>query len=98
MEFKVAREVARLTTPEYCRYAPSCFTPDGARLIATSYTKTVFVWDLRRLGEQLHELWPEQEWLRFPHVKGPRQRLRRVEVLGASRMHAAAKPMADRGR
>src|SRR5207249_7881220 len=47
-ETATGREVARLTGPEPTWYQPSCFTPDGTRLIAgDAMSSALYVFDLR---------------------------------------------------
>jgi serine/threonine protein kinase/WD40 repeat protein len=54
---ETAKEVFRLTGPEGTWYAPGCFTPDGATLIAaTSDYSAIHVWDLRLIRMHLREL------------------------------------------
>jgi serine/threonine protein kinase/WD40 repeat protein len=50
-------ELARLEAPAQTRLGPSCFTPDGACLIATGLdTRALHVWDLRAIRQGLAEL------------------------------------------
>jgi tetratricopeptide (TPR) repeat protein len=51
------REIARLPSPEVGLVSPHAFSPDGALLLARgSETGSLYVFDLRRLREQLAEL------------------------------------------
>ena len=50
------RGLARLTTLQPVFATPLVFTPDGTKLIARTDQKTVLVWDLRRIREQLAPL------------------------------------------
>jgi tetratricopeptide (TPR) repeat protein len=61
------REVCRLAGPGQVRYVPACFSPDGTRLIATtSDLQELYVWDLRRLRQELKELDLDWAWPEFP--------------------------------
>jgi WD40 repeat protein len=54
---EVAREYARLTGPDPIRLSPQCFTPDGTQLITRGIdTRTIHVFDLRAIGQQLAEM------------------------------------------
>jgi WD40 repeat protein len=94
VEPDTGREIARLTGPEPLRYFPAGFTPDGSRLIASGANRTVYVWNLRALGEELRAWWPGQNWLEFPPAEEapPDSRTRRVEVLGAELIQHAKRP------
>jgi WD40 repeat protein len=74
IETASGREVARLTGPEPMWYQPECFTPDGARLIATcSGHQALYVWDLRLIRRQLKELGLDWDWPEFdPAAEGSR--------------------------
>jgi hypothetical protein len=51
---KAEEEIARLQSPEVGRLTPGCFSPDGSRLLARGdETGTMYVFDLRRIREQL---------------------------------------------
>ena len=47
------RELARLTTLQPVTPTPLVFSPDGTKLIARTSEKTVLVWDLRQVRDQL---------------------------------------------
>ncbi len=47
------RELARLTTLQPVTPTPLAFSPDGTKLVASTNQKTVLVWDLRRIRDQL---------------------------------------------
>ncbi len=56
---ETGREVARLAHPELADLAPTCFTPDGNRLIAFGMHEDqwcVWIWDLQLIRQQLAEL------------------------------------------
>jgi serine/threonine protein kinase/WD40 repeat protein len=53
-EVETGREIARLTFPEPSWYGPAFFSPDGAYLLAVhGENRGLYVWDLRRIREQL---------------------------------------------
>ncbi len=83
VETNTGREVARLTGPEPMRYAPSCFTPDGAGLVATtSDEKAVYVWDLRAIRQRLKAMGLDWDWPEFGPASGaPAARRVKVDVL-----------------
>jgi eukaryotic-like serine/threonine-protein kinase len=82
------RELARLTTLEAVAPAPLVFSPDGTKLIAGTNQKTVLVWDLRRVRDQLAPL--GLDWVAPPYptaaagsdVPGPAPPPRPVRVVG----------------
>jgi len=47
------RELARLTTLQPVTPTPLVFSPDGTKLVASTNQKTVLVWDLWRIRDQL---------------------------------------------
>ena len=47
------RELARLTTLQPVAPTPLVFSPDGTKLVASTNQKTVLMWDLRRIRDQL---------------------------------------------
>ena len=47
------REVARLSTLQPIGPTPLAFSPDGAKMVATTAQKTVLLWDLRRIRDKL---------------------------------------------
>jgi WD40 repeat protein len=53
-EAETGREIARLTAPESIGHVPWLFSPDGAHLLTLhGENKGLYVWDLRRIREQL---------------------------------------------
>ena len=50
------RELVRLTTLQPVTPTPLAFSPDGTKLAAATAQKTVLVWDLRRIRDQLAPL------------------------------------------
>src|SRR5262249_9076252 len=46
--------IAHLPTLEALNAAPLAFSPDGTQLAAATNQRTVLLWDLRRIREQLH--------------------------------------------
>ncbi len=52
-EAATGRELARLTTLQPVTPTPLVFSPDGTKLVARTNQKTVLVWDLRRIRDQL---------------------------------------------
>jgi WD40 repeat protein len=57
------REVGRLAGPGQVRYVPACFSPDGTRLIAAAADwQALYVWDLRRLRQELKDLGLDLDW------------------------------------
>jgi WD40 repeat protein len=81
-ETTTGREVARLTGPEQVAYFPTCFTPDGTRLIALSGS-FLQVWDLRLIRQELKELGLDWDWPEFPPAASSSEAMQtlRVEVL-----------------
>jgi WD40 repeat protein len=50
-------EIARLTVPEQTPLVPTCFSPDGAQLVAIGpESQLVYIWDLRALRAELKQL------------------------------------------
>jgi eukaryotic-like serine/threonine-protein kinase len=47
------REIARLTTLRPLTPTPLVFSPDGTKLVAKTSEKTVLIWDLREIRDQL---------------------------------------------
>jgi serine/threonine protein kinase/WD40 repeat protein len=83
LETTTGREVARLTGPDSVWYQPTCFTPDGTRLVTTSSGYTgLYVWDLRLIRRHLKELGLDWEWPEFPppDSSGKRAKPLKVEV------------------
>jgi WD40 repeat protein len=75
------REVARLTGPEPMWYGPSCFSPDGTRLIAGCSGRTaLYVWDLRLIRQQLKELRLDWDWPEFPPAAAGNDAARPLQV------------------
>jgi serine/threonine protein kinase/WD40 repeat protein len=82
MDVETGREVARLTAPEPSLYIPVSFSPDGTHLIASDGDfKGLYVWDLRRVREQLTRL--DLDWEAPPYPPAaPRPPMpMRVEVV-----------------
>jgi serine/threonine protein kinase/WD40 repeat protein len=84
VDTETGKEIARFTGPEPTHYTPLCFTPDGTGLIATGADqKTLHVWDLRAIRQQLKAMDLDWEWPEFgpaePKVQAPK--FVRVEVL-----------------
>src|SRR5262249_20389475 len=67
------REYARLEDPHGGVLWPSCFTPDGTRLITLSHdpVRDIRVWDLRRLRQRLRELKLDWDAKDFPPAVAP---------------------------
>jgi WD40 repeat protein len=64
------REVARLTGPEVNAYDPVAFTPDGTQFIAaTRDRRGYYVWDLRAIRAELHDL--DLDWDIPPYGPAP---------------------------
>jgi WD40 repeat protein len=79
---ETGREVARLTGPEPNWYCPVCFSPDGAHLVATDGDgKGLYVWDLRRIREQLAGLGLDWEAPAYPPAKPRSPAPLRIEVV-----------------
>jgi serine/threonine protein kinase/WD40 repeat protein len=81
VETATGREVARLTGPEPQGYSPACFTPDGTRLIATrSDGKTLHVWDLRAIRQQLKVMDLDWDWPEFDPAEPKAQAAKFVKL------------------
>jgi tetratricopeptide (TPR) repeat protein len=82
------RELARLTTLQPVAPAPLCFSPDGTKLVASTRQKTVLVWDLRRIRDQLAPMGLDWEAPPYPALPassaaaGPVPPPRPVRVVG----------------
>ncbi len=82
------RELARLTTLRPVSPAPMVFSPDSTKLIARTNQKTVLVWDLRRIRDQLHSRGLDWEAPLYPTAPdspaalGPVQQVRAIKVVG----------------
>ena len=82
------RELARLTTLQSVTLLRLAFSPDGTKLIASTNQKTVLVWDLRRIREQLAPLGLDWDAPAYPIVPaasdapGPVPPPRPVRVVG----------------
>jgi len=82
------RELARLTTLQPVTPAPLVFSPDGTKLIASTNQKTVLVWDLRQIRDQLAPLGLDWDAPPYPTVpaasdaSGPLPSRRPVRVIG----------------
>ena len=63
------RELARLTTLQPVTPTPLAFSPDGTKLVARTDQKTVLVWDLRRIRDQLAPL--GLDWDAPPYPTAP---------------------------
>jgi hypothetical protein len=81
VEIDKGKEVARLTSPEATWYGPLCFTPDGTRLIATDADeKTLHVWDLRAIRQQLKVMDLDWDWPEFGPAEPKVQAAKFVKV------------------
>ena len=82
------RELARLTTLQPVTPTPLVFSPDGTKLIASTNQKTVLVWDLRRIRDQLAPMGLDWDAPPYPTVPaasdaaGPLPPPRPVRVVG----------------
>ena len=93
------RELARLTTLQPVTPTPLVFSPDGTKLIARTNEKTVLVWDLCQIRDQLAPR--GLDWGAPPYRKGPASRNaagpiaspRAVRVIGE-----VVEPLARRAR
>jgi WD40 repeat protein len=67
VETTTGHTVAKLTDPFNDRATWMSFTPDGTRLVtASTYAKTLHVWNLRLIRKQLKEMDLDWEWPEFP--------------------------------
>jgi serine/threonine protein kinase/WD40 repeat protein/tetratricopeptide (TPR) repeat protein len=66
------RELARLTTLQPVTPTPLVFSRDGTKLIARTNKRTVLVWDLRRIREQLAPKGLDWEASPYPTAPDPR--------------------------
>ena len=82
------RELARLTTLQPVTPTPLVFSPDGTKLVASTNQKTVLVWDLRRIRDQLAPMGLDWDAPPYPTVPGSSDALvavpppRPVRVIG----------------
>jgi len=82
------RELARLTTLQPVTPTPLAFSPDGTKLVAATRQKTVLVWDLRRVRDQLAPLGLDWDAPPYPTASaasdapGPLPPPRPVRVIG----------------
>ena len=82
------RELARLTTLQPVTPTPLVFSPDGTKLVASTDQKTVLVWDLRRIRDQLAPMGLDWDAPPYPTVPaasdaaGPLPPPRPVRVVG----------------
>jgi hypothetical protein len=82
------RDFARLTTLQPVTPAPLVFSADGTKLIARTNQKTVLVWDLRRIREQLAPMGLDWDAPPYPTASaasdalGPMPPPRPVRVIG----------------
>ena len=82
------RELARLTTLQPVTPTPLTFSPDGTKIIASTNQKTVLVWDLRRIRDQLAPMgldWDAPPYPTAPDSRdalGPLPPPRAVRVVG----------------
>jgi serine/threonine protein kinase/WD40 repeat protein len=100
------QELARLTTLRALTPTPLVFSPDGTKLIAGTSERTVLVWDLRRIRDQLAPMGLDWEAPPYPAVPiqtdrpvpVPRSRIVRVvgEVLEPVTRRAAERAEMDR--
>jgi len=87
-ETATGRELARLTKLQLVTPTPLVFSPDGTKLVATTDQKTVLVWDLRRIRDQLAPMgldWDAPPYPAVPsasHAPGPVPPPRPVQVVG----------------
>ena len=72
------REVARLMTLQLLSPTPLVFSPEGTKLIATTNQKTVLVWDLWRIRDQLWKRGLDWEAPPYPNDLGQRAALAKV--------------------
>ncbi len=65
-------EIARLTVPEQARLLPSCFTPDGTKLVAVgAETSALYLFDLAAIRAGLAELDLDWDAPPLPAVSAP---------------------------
>ena len=82
------RELARLTTLQPVTPTPLVFSPDGTKLVASTNQKTVLVWDLRQIRDQLAPMGLDWDAPPYPTVPaasdaaGPLPPPRPVRVVG----------------
>jgi serine/threonine protein kinase/WD40 repeat protein/tetratricopeptide (TPR) repeat protein len=87
-EVATGRELARLTTQQPVTPAPLVFSPDGTKLVASTRRKTVLVWDLRRIRDQLIPMGLDWDAPPYPsgaaasEASGPLPPPRPVRVVG----------------
>jgi WD40 repeat protein/tetratricopeptide (TPR) repeat protein len=72
------RELARLTTLQPSIPTPLVFSRDGTKLIAGTRQKTVLVWDLRRIREQLAPMGLDWEAPPYPAAPAASETPRRL--------------------
>jgi WD40 repeat protein/tetratricopeptide (TPR) repeat protein len=84
-EADTGRELARLTTLQPVTPTPLVFSPDGTKLIARTNQRTLLVWDLRRIREQLAPMgldWDAPSYSAASEVSGTVPPPRPVRVVG----------------
>jgi WD40 repeat protein len=87
-EAATGRELARLTTLQPVNAAPLVFSPDGTKLLASTNQKTLLVWDLRRIRDQLVSMGLDWDAPPYPvasaasEASGPVPPPRPVRVIG----------------
>jgi tetratricopeptide (TPR) repeat protein len=87
-EAATGRELARLTTLQPIHPTPLVFSPDGTKLVASTYQKTALLWDLRRIRDQLASMGLDWDAPSYPvasaasEVSGPIPPPRPVRVVG----------------
>jgi serine/threonine protein kinase/WD40 repeat protein/tetratricopeptide (TPR) repeat protein len=87
-EVATGRELARLTTVPGDTPKPLVFSPDGTKLVANTDQRTVIVWDLRQIRDQLVPMGLDWDAPPYPALRtaseapGPLPPPRRVRVIG----------------
>ncbi|MFL5327606.1 MAG: protein kinase domain-containing protein [Gemmataceae bacterium] len=105
VETETGHEIARLTSHE--NMSVGQFAPDGTRLIIYGANrKTLYVWDLGKIRQQLKALGLDWEWPEFAQAEpvGPAPRYRKVELIlgdlgpNSRRLEERARQAIDRYR
>jgi WD40 repeat protein/tetratricopeptide (TPR) repeat protein len=90
------RELARLEPPEPDRVYGMAFAPDGSRLaVAYSLEKTIRVWNLGLIRNQLAELGLDWEAMPLPAQEAESKRPLSIRVVGAAAIHPAVELLHD---